>query len=61
MTLFALCHWFKSSSHEEYRIPTLPPSFEGINALSFYLVGPKWLWSDQIDLALTIMIWSRPK
>ena len=37
-----------------------------INALSFYvtktvLVGPKWLWSDQIDLDLTIMIWSQPK
>jgi hypothetical protein len=36
------------------------------NALSFYLtktvlVGPKWFWSDQIDLDLTIMIWSRPK
>ena len=37
-----------------------------IYALSFYvtktvLVGPKWFWSDQIDLDLTIMIWSRPK
>ena len=37
-----------------------------IHALSFYvtktvLVGPKWFWSDQIDLDLTIMIWSRPK
>ena len=36
------------------------------NALSFYvtktvLVGPKWFWSDQIDLDLTIMIWSQPK
>ena len=35
-------------------------------ALSFYvtktvLVGPKWFWSDQIDLDLTLMIWSRPK
>ena len=35
-------------------------------ALSFYvtktvLVGPKWFWSDQIDLDLTIMIWSQPK
>ena len=35
-------------------------------ALSFYvtktvLVGPKWFWSDQIDLDLTIIIWSRPK
>ena len=34
--------------------------------LSFYetkknLVGPKWFWSDQIDLDLTIMIWSQPK
>jgi hypothetical protein len=34
--------------------------------LSFYvtktvLVGPKWFWSDQIDLDLTIMIWSWPK
>ena len=34
-----------------------------INALSFYvtqtvLVGPKWVWSDQIDLDLTIMIWT---
>ena len=33
------------------------------DALSFYvtktvLVGPKWFWSDQIDLDLTIMIWS---
>ena len=25
------------------------------------LVGPKWFWSDQIDLDLAIMIWSRPK
>jgi hypothetical protein len=25
------------------------------------LVDPKWFWSDQIDLDLTIMIWSRPK
>ena len=36
------------------------------NALSFYvtktvLVGLEWFWSDQIDLDLTIMIWSRPK
>ena len=36
------------------------------DALSFYvtksvLVGPKWFWSDQIDLGLTIMIWSQPK
>ena len=36
------------------------------HALSFYvtktvLVSPKWFWSDQIDLDLTIMIWSRPK
>ena len=36
------------------------------NALSFYvtktiLVGPKWFWSYQIDLDLTIMIWSWPK
>ena len=35
-------------------------------ALSFYvtktlLVGPKWFWSDQIDLDLTIMIWAQPK
>ena len=35
-------------------------------ALSFYvtktvLVGPKWFWSDQIDLDPTIMIWSWPK
>ena len=34
--------------------------------MSFYvtktvLVGPKWFWSDQIDLDLTIMIWLRPK
>ena len=34
--------------------------------LSFYvtktvLVGPKWFWSDQIDLGFTIMIWSQPK
>jgi hypothetical protein len=37
-----------------------------IYALSFYvtktvLVGPKWFWSDQIDLDLTMMIWSQPK
>ena len=37
-----------------------------IYVLSFYvtktvLVGPKWFWSDQIDLDLTIMIWSGPK
>ena len=36
------------------------------HALSFYvtkavLVGPKWFWSNQIDLDLTLMIWSRPK
>ena len=36
------------------------------NALSFYvtktvLVGPELFWSDQIDLDLTIMIWSQPK
>ena len=35
------------------------------DALSFYvtktvLVGPKWFWSDKIDLDLTIMIWSQP-
>ena len=41
----------------------IPPE---INALSFYvtktdLVGSKWFWSDQIDLDLTIMIWSQPK
>ena len=35
-------------------------------ALFFYvtktvLVGPKWFWSDQIDLDLTLMIWSWPK
>ena len=41
-------------------------SIHDSNALSFYatktvLVGPKWFWSDQIDLDLTIMIWSRPK
>ena len=40
--------------------------FKFCNALSFYvtktvLVGPKWFWSDQIDLDLTIMIWLRPK
>ena len=34
-------------------------------ALSFYvtktvLVGPKWFWSDQIDLDLTLMFLSRP-
>ena len=39
---------------------------QGCYAWSFYvtktvLVGPKWFWSDQIDLDLTIMIWSRPK
>ena len=39
---------------------------EAFHALSFYvtktvLVGPKWFWCDQIDLDLTIMIWSRPK
>ena len=44
---------WKDNNHESY-------------ALSFYvtktvLVGPKWFWSDQIDLDLTIMIWSQPK
>jgi hypothetical protein len=39
---------------------------EEADALSFYatktvLVSPKWFWSDQIDLDLTIMIWSQPK
>ena len=43
-----------------------PCIFPNSTALSFYvtktvLVGPKWFWSDQIDLDLTIMIWSRPK
>ena len=42
------------------------PVYQKNNALSFYvtktvLVGPKWFWSDQIDLDLTIMIWSWPK
>ena len=37
-----------------------------IVGLSFYatktvLVGPEWFLPDQIDLDLTIMIWSRPK
>ena len=37
-----------------------------IDALSFYvtktiLVGPKWFWSDQVDLDLSIMIWSQSK
>ena len=44
-------------------------AFRGMHntyALSFYvtktvLVGPKWFWSEQIDLDLTIIIWSRPK
>ena len=36
-----------------------------VYALSFdmtktVLVGPEWCGSDQIDLDLTIMIWSRP-
>ena len=40
--------------------------FQHSIALSFYVtktvfVGPKWFWSDQIDLDLTLMIWSRPK
>ena len=40
--------------------------YQKFYALSFYvtktvLVGPKWFWSDQIDLGLTIMIWSQPK
>ena len=40
--------------------------YQKFYALSFYvtktvLVGPKWFWSDQIDLDLTIMIWSWPK
>ena len=35
-------------------------------ALSFYvtktvLVGPKWFWSDRIDLVSTKMKWSRPE
>ena len=39
---------------------------QGYNVLSFYvtktvLVGPRWFWSDQIYLDLTIMIWSQPK
>jgi hypothetical protein len=37
-----------------------------MSKLSFYvtktfLVGPKWFWSDQIDLDLPIMISSWPK
>ena len=40
-------------------------TFRDLYALSFYaiktvLVGPKLFWSNQIDLDLTIMIWSRP-
>ena len=44
----------------------IPLSKTNSSALSFYvtktvLVGTKWFWSDQIDLDLTIMIWSQPK
>ena len=47
-------------------IKTFFPFLVSSYALSFYvtktvLVGPKWFWSDQIDLDLTIIIWSRPK
>ena len=46
--------------------PELPNFFKNChvsNALSFYvtktvLVGTKWCWSNQIDLDLTIMIWT---
>ena len=62
--------WFKQNAlytrflprpaRKELNVPKLK-----INALSFYvtktvLVGPKWFWSDQIDLDLTIMICSWP-
>ena len=49
------------------KMPYLSLSIETVfYALSFYvtkavLVGPKWFWSDQIDMDLTIMIWSQPK
>ena len=51
------------TSHRWAKQNKIPPE---INALSFYvtktdLVGQKWLWSDQIDLDLAIMIWWRPK
>ena len=51
------------TSHSWAKQKKIPPE---INALSFYvtktdLVGSKWFWSDQIDLDLTIMIWSQPK
>ena len=35
--------------------------FEQSYVTKTVLVGPKWFWSDQIDLDLTLMIWSRPK
>ena len=40
-----------------------PDSIQSMYALSFYvtktvLVGPKRFWFDQIDLDMTIMIWS---
>ena len=31
------------------------------NVTKTVLVGLKWFWSDQINVDLTIMIWSRPK
>ena len=50
----------------KYRGAGRSKNLVGTIALSFYvtktvLVGPKWFWSDQIDLDLTVMIWSRPK
>ena len=57
-----MCSTYYLSGHLEFTCCNQGNSY----ALSFYvtktvLVGPKWFWSDQIDLDLTIMIWSRPK
>ena len=35
--------------------------FAAISLMPCPSTWPKWFWSDQIDLDLTIMIWSRPK
>ena len=67
---FFFLHWFNRKRLSDLVFPWLTPKIDQskhtINALSFYvtktvLVGPKWFWSDQIDLDLTLMIWSRPK
>ena len=59
------CAKINADKQLEFCSVNLENSEEGIILLLFFsllcLVPPKWFWSDQIDLDLTIMIWSRPR